>query len=36
LRLLTKTPRTWHGLHAFGLEVVEQVSPLGGERRTTR
>jgi 3,4-dihydroxy 2-butanone 4-phosphate synthase/GTP cyclohydrolase II len=36
LRLLTTTPRTWHGLHAFGLEVVEQVSPLGGERRTTR
>ena len=27
LRLLTTTPRTWHGLHAFGLEVVEHVSP---------
>ncbi len=27
LRLLTTTPRTWHGLHAFGLEVVEHVTP---------
>lgn len=30
LRLLTTTPRTWPGLHAFGLEVVEQVAPLRG------
>ena len=28
LRLLTTTPRTWHGLTAFGLEVVEQVAPV--------
>ncbi len=25
IRLLTSTERTWHGLHAFGLEIVEQV-----------
>jgi 3,4-dihydroxy 2-butanone 4-phosphate synthase/GTP cyclohydrolase II len=25
IRLLTSIERTWHGLHAFGLEIVEQV-----------
>jgi 3,4-dihydroxy 2-butanone 4-phosphate synthase/GTP cyclohydrolase II len=25
LRILTNHPRTYHGLHAFGLEIVEQV-----------
>ena len=25
LRLLSSTPRTWHGLNAFGLEIVETV-----------
>ena len=27
IRLLTSTERTWHGLGAFGLEIVEHVSP---------
>ena len=25
LRLISSTPRTWHGLHAYGLEIVETV-----------
>lgn len=28
LRLLTSTQRTWHGLGAYGLEIVESVQPL--------
>ncbi|MDP7029588.1 MAG: 3,4-dihydroxy-2-butanone-4-phosphate synthase [Phycisphaerales bacterium] len=29
IRLLTSTERTWHGLSAFGLEIVEHVTPVG-------